>query len=183
MHRHDKNSKEGKLAGQDLAGGFSGCLLQLCGDLDYYAKWLQVPRWSTHSKPCGLCKATFKGVMSWMDNRPTAKWISGGVTTANWREHWNTSCALFRIPGVSAWSVSMDYTHCMFLGWLQYLCGSIMYMLVYTLMPDEPLANLHEIGEFIKQFQRAHPTSHIYKQRLDKLSMSHKKKGHPKLRG
>ena len=136
-----------------------------------------------HSKPCGLCKATFKGVMSWMDNRPTAKWISGGSTTANWREHWNTSCALFRIPGISAWSVSMDYMRCMFLGWLQCLCGFIMYMLVYTLMPDEPLADLHEIGEFIKQFQRARPTSHIYKQRLDKLSMSHKKKGHPKLRG
>lgn len=68
-HRYPPTSVEGRKAGTQLAQGWYGCLLQLAGDLDYYAKYLSTPRWSSHSKCCSQCRATFEGHLSWLDNR------------------------------------------------------------------------------------------------------------------
>jgi hypothetical protein len=183
MCRYSPQSPEGIKSGTDLAGGYSACLIQLCGDLDYYAKWLNFPRWSNHGKPCGLCKATFRGPYTWLDNRPRAKWIPSTLTLDNWQSHYTTTCPIFKVIGMSGLCVTMDYMHCMFLGWLQYVYGSVMYLLVFTLMNDEPLANLKVIGEFISEYQKTHPTTYKYRLRLDKLTMFVRKKGFPKLRG
>ena len=181
--RYGRFSDEGKKATTDLAGGYFGCLLQLCGDLDYNARWLGLPRWSNHAKPCALCMATFRGPLSWTDNRPSALWISSCLTIANWREYCETECEIFDLPGMSGLSVAMDYTHNMFLGWLQYLYGSVFYLLVHVILPGEALENLTAIGEFITNFQDENYTEHKYSHRLDKLSMFMKKSGYPKLRG
>ena len=77
----------------------------------------------------------------------------------------------------------MDYMHNMFLGWLQYLYGSIFHLLVFTRMGDTPLANLFEIQTWIVSFQKANNVEYKYGHRLDKLSMFQKKSGYPRLRG
>ena len=59
--RFDPNSPQGQKAGKQLAGGYIGVLLQLCGDLDYFQKWIGLPVSTTHARPCGLCRATFAG--------------------------------------------------------------------------------------------------------------------------
>ena len=40
-------------AGQPLAGGYYACLYVLRGDLDWYAKIFNFPRWNS-ANPCGL---------------------------------------------------------------------------------------------------------------------------------
>jgi hypothetical protein len=90
---------------------------------------------------------------------------------------------VFEIPGVVGTSLALDYMHNMFLGWLQYLYGSIMYMLVFVVMGGSDMENLTAIAAFIKKDQKARGTTHKYRPRLDKLSMFKKKKSYPRLRG
>ena len=162
-----------------MAGGFCGLLVQVGGDLDYLAKWLNVPRWSNHAKPCGLCPATFRGTNSWMDNRPNAGWLEAGLSC----DHWVSSCPLFNVPGVDGTNISPDYMHNMFLGWLQYLYGSIFYLLVFVLLAGSPLSKLSQVEAFIRSHQKNNDVKYKYKPRLTKLSMFLKKTGYPRLRG
>lgn len=155
----------------------------MAGDLDYYAKWLEVPRWSNHSKPCGLCKATFKGPTTWLDNRQDSPWQASCLTTANWRSHWNPKCQLYSLPGFSGLCITMDYMHCMFLGWLQFFYGSVLCILVHNCLDGSILQNLQYIDSFIKKYQRDNETRYRFRQRLLKLTMIKPKKGYPKLRG
>ena len=67
-------SKEARRAGKDLAEGYCAILLQLAGDLDYMSKWLETPRVTNHEKPCPLCRASFAGPMSYLDNRKDSPW-------------------------------------------------------------------------------------------------------------
>ncbi|CAJ1368989.1 unnamed protein product [Effrenium voratum] len=69
-----RESPEWKKAGQRLAGKYFGCLVQLCGDLDYYAKWLGVPHYGSHSAPCSQCRCTYRGALSWLDCRSNSPW-------------------------------------------------------------------------------------------------------------
>ena len=179
----DPNSPEGKKSGKQLAGGYIGVLLQLCGDLDYYSKWIGLPVSTTHAKPCGLCKATFAGPTSWMDNRPNSPWQATMLTTGTWREHWASTCALFDFPGMSALSVAMDLMHNLFLGWLQYVYGSVLYLLTHECLDQDPLTNLKTVWVFLKDTQRNLATKYKYTQRLDKLSMFTRASGFPKLKG
>ena len=181
--KYTKKSPEGRKAGLPLAGGYRACLLQLCGDLDYFQKWFGIPQSTNHSKPCCQCKATFRGKTSWLDNRPGSRWQSLLLTNHNWTQHWQSTSQLFLLPGFTCWNVALDLMHNLYLGWLQFLYGSIMFLLVFQVLPDEPLANLKQIGAFIKTFQTGDDTRQKFRPRLDKLSMFQKAKGFPKLKG
>ena len=178
-----KSSKDGRKAGQPLAGGYRACLLQLCGDLDYFQKWFGIPQSTNHLNPCCQCKATFRGNTSWLDNRPGSRWQGLLLKNHDWTEHWQSTSALFHLPGFSCWSVALDLMHNFYLGWLQFLYGSIMYLLCFQILDGDELANLHQIAMFIKRFQQGDKTKHKFRPRLDKLSMFVKQKGFPKLKG
>ena len=181
--KYPANSKEGKRGGKPLANGWRACLVQFAGDLDYYAKWFEAPRWSNHAKPCCICKTTYRGNLSWRDNRFNSAWQSSTLSPSTYRSHFSPTSALFQLPGISSLSLAMDFMHCHHLGWLQYLYGSILHLLVFFLMPGKHLVNLAEIGEFIKNYQKTNQTKHPYKMKLDKMTMFQPKKGYPKLRG
>jgi hypothetical protein len=184
MYRYPRGSPEQRKAGTWLAGGFKGILVQLCGDLDYFAKWFGIPRWGNHSRMCSICRSTYKGPMSWLDNRAMAGWVSSVVTASNWRSHWNPDCILFLLEGLSSLSIALDYMHNSYLGWLQYFYGSVLFLLVYHIIPGEPLHILtHTIAPFIKLFQKENVVSQRYRPRLNKLTMFEKKKSFPRLRG
>ena len=85
--RYPPGTKEARRSGTFLAGGFYRCLIQLSGDLDYYAAWLGVPRWSNHKKPCSQCRCSFYGPNTWLDNRPKSPWQSTHLTPETWRSH------------------------------------------------------------------------------------------------
>ncbi len=77
---------------------------------------------------------------------------------------------------MSALSIAPDYMHNHYLGWLQYLYGSIFWLLCFVVLPhEEPLENLDYIEQFIKRYQKMNPANHKYRPKLDKLSMFQKK--------
>lgn len=176
VSRYTKNSDEGKKAGQWIAGGFKGVLVQLGGDLDYLAKYLGLPRSSLHSNPCGMCKCTFHGVLSWMDNRECAAWIRSLLTVSNWKEHLKSDCILFQLAGLNALSIAFDWMHNAYLGWLQYFYGSVLFFLVYHILPHDPLTNLIDtVAPFIKEYQKSNGVLEKYRPELSKLTMFEKK--------
>ena len=87
--RFPRNSTEYERAGKQLAGGWRGCLVQLAGDLDYYSKWFGAPRWSNHQKPCSICRSTFRGRLSWRDNRYNSAWQNATLKPSNYRNHFS----------------------------------------------------------------------------------------------
>ena len=182
--KYPPSSAEGRRAGQKLANGYYGCLVQLCGDLDYYASYLDVPRWSSHAKPCSQCRCSFEGDLSWLDNRSVAQWQNSLLSPHNWKTHWESRSALFELPGMSSCSLAMDMMHCLFLGWLQYVYGSVISLLVFECYDgDDYLGNLHQVGIFIRTFQAQHKMKHRYRRRLNKLTMFQSGDKFPKLRG
>lgn len=181
--KYNRTSPEGRKAGQPLAGKYRACLLQICGDLDYLTKWLQVPNSTNHSRPCCQCKCTFSGTQTWLDCREGSPWQSSLLTTRNWRQHWSPTCALFRLPGLSCWSVAYDLMHNAFLGWYQFLYGSILHILCFELLEMDALSNLKSIGAFIKEFQKGDPSRQKFRPLLNKLSMFQRQTGFPKLKG
>ena len=170
-----RESPEWKKAGQRLAGKYFGCLVQLCGDLDYYAKWLGVPHYGSHSAPCSQCRCTYRGALSWLDCRSNSPWQRNWLSPSTWKEHWNTTCQLFQLPGVSGLSIAMDLMHCLHLGWLQYAYASVFSLIVSDCLTGTPLENLLVINKFVKDFQRQRPTKHRFRPNLNKLTMYQKK--------
>ena len=176
-------SKEARRAGKDLAEGYCAILLQLAGDLDYMSKWLETPRVTNHEKPCPLCRASFAGPMSYLDNRKDSPWQASLLMPSNYKEHWSPKGPLYTMAGFSNQCLAMDFMHTMHLGWLQHFFGSVIHLLVYYLLEGEPLDNLQFVYNYIKQHQKKNQAKHPYKMKLDKLTMFQPKKGYPKLRG
>ena len=137
-----------------------------------FSNLLVLSRCSNHALPCGLCPATHRGIMSWLENRKCAGWLAAGITCA----HWACNCTVFEIPGVDGTNIAPDYMQNMFLGWLQYLCGSIMYMLALVVTSGSHEDNLKQIAAFIIKNQNGKGTIHKYRPRLDKLSMFKKER-------
>ena len=170
-------------AGTQLAGGFKGLLVQLAGDLDYYTKWLETPRVTNHEKPCPLCRCSFTGQLSWLDNRSNSAWQKNLLMPSNYRSHWSPKGELYNMAGFSNMCLAMDFMHCMHLGWLQHIYGSLLHLLVFFILTGEHLDNLREIQSFIRLHQRRNKAKHCYRMKLDKLTRFQPKKGYPKLRG
>ena len=110
--RFPRNSSEGKKAGKPLASGWRACLVQLAGGLDYYSKRFDAPRWSNRNKPCSICKATYRGHLSWRDNRLNSGWQNASLSPRTFRSHVSPKCPLFQLPGMSSLSMAMDWMHC-----------------------------------------------------------------------
>ena len=174
-------------AGEPLADGYFACFIGLCGDLDYCAKFLGHPRWSSHSEPCGLCRATFRGHLTWLNFSENAPWEGTQWTPETWaRRPICSTCPLFEMPGFTSIAVLPDYTHNKYLGYAQYLFGSVFWLLCFVHMAAAPLQNLRTLANFIMSFQNRHRPQHgeRYPARtLRKLTMFVKKRDFPKLRG
>ena len=165
--RYAPGSPEARKAGSLLCDGFYAALVQLAGDLDYFAMWVGVPRWSSHTKLCALCRATFKGPLSWLDNREGSGWQQSLLTAANWKTHWNPDSQLFRIPGLNGLCIALDFMHNHFLGWVQYFYGSVCVLLVNDILEGTPLQNLQWISHFLKDFQKRKKSRYVFKPRWD----------------
>ena len=90
---------------------------------------------------------------------------------------------LFQKELRSVLMVHFDLMHCRYLDYLQQLYGSVFWVLCEEMMHASPLANLHELWNFLKSHQTKHKVHSPYSQRLNKVSMYRKKKDYPKLRG
>ena len=141
-------------------------------------------RRSTSKEPCGLCRCTLHGSTSFWDFRKDAPWTRTLWTPRTWRA-WDrrTRCVLLNSRLLGGLFVHYDVMHSKWLGWAQYLYGSIFWMLCYEQMLQSPLENLVRLGGFIRGWQSRNPCNNKYSQSLNKVNMFVKQKDYPKLRG
>ena len=183
-HLFPSSSWRGKLAGQDLAAGFTGYLFSVIGDMDYFSSILQLPHFSWAKGPCALCKCTLGGVTTWTDFRKTAAWLGTRWSKADWFNFEARSMnPLFNeLPGQSCHTVSLDLMHCKYLGHDMYFFGSVLTLLCQYLLPGSEEQNLKRCWDFLKRFYKEHSIPSPYRY-LTKISMFIRKKKFPKLRG
>ncbi|CAE7463162.1 unnamed protein product, partial [Symbiodinium sp. CCMP2592] len=179
-----EGSVPARKAGDWLANGFCGVLVCLQGDLEFFAKSLSLPRWSSNENCCPLCPATGSGAaMNWRNFRETAPWVGLCWRPASWRAFPERSkCPLFDIPAVSGATVAVDYMHSKYLGSDMYVYGGLFYYMCFYLMTDTPQANLLTIWSELQELYRLLGVKHRYAY-FNRLTMFVRKSGPPKLRG
>lgn len=190
-HRDHRNvpyargSPEYAKAGKHIAGGWHCLLFAVCGDLDYQNKFLQMPHWASAGRPCGFCRCTRDGASSWKDFKPSAAWRSTVLSTNEWQlEHGQNTCPLFKLQNVTGLHVQPDLMHVKYLGYIQYFMGSVLYLLCYIIMPQDPLSNLKQIGLMVNRIQRQLDlSSKLPVSYFSKLSLFKRKTGFPKIKG
>lgn len=177
-------SKEYRKANSQLAGGFYCTLVGLCGDLDYFAKFLSMPHWGSHN-PCGWCGCTKLGPRTWKDSRETAPWRATIHTTSTWLENPERSqCPIFHCKNTTGLTVQPDLMHVKYLGYQQFFLGSCLWLLCHEILPGSPVQNIRSIGLFVFRYQqRERVSSKFPLGAFQKLSIFTRKKGFPKLRG
>ena len=180
--RWPNGSRNARLAGKPLAGGYRGCLWSLIGDLDYLVSILKLPNFNS-ARPCSLCRCSLAGTNSWSDFSKSAPWRKQLWTLATWKAWEGRSpCPLFKLSFCSALTVHLDYMHCKYLGVDQYTYASVLALLCCQVMNGTPQENLNSCWNTIKSFYRAHGTRIQYRY-LNKLTMFLRQNGTPKLRG
>lgn len=146
-------SQAHRLANTPLAGGYFGALVTIKGDLDYYAKVLRLP-WYTSLKPCALCAAD-SAEMPWSDIRPGALWRSRCWRRTEWEAAFPDAHPLLVGPfGFGIESVCADLMHVKHMGTDAWFFGSVLHVLVYTLLPGSPEDNLQTVWDFIRRDQK-----------------------------
>lgn len=126
--RYAPGSIEHSKGGSALAGGWSGLLFAIQGDMDYFSNILKLPRWQTKKNCCILCKAGADGTNSWKNFSREAPWVSTCWTPASWHlfEEKSLSPIFHGVPGSSALLCALDFMHNKYLGSDQYIMGSTM---------------------------------------------------------
>jgi hypothetical protein len=130
------NSTEGLRAMTPLAGGYFGVLWVIRGDLDWYNKTLRLNHYGSNH-PCCLCPANcVEGdPMSWTDFRVgRAEWMDQVWEDTEWLTLQSNPHELFSLPGVGISTVHVDWLHTKHLGVDCYVYGSVLHMLVYSIL-------------------------------------------------
>lgn len=156
----EAGSAEAALAGTQLAGGYYGVVFLLKGDWEHFSKTFGYPRHNSNA-PCWLCRCE-KGEQSdqrdWPTNfSRTARWKSALVSPAEWRaENAATMHQLFReFAFLSNANIEVDELHCIHLGTSTYFLGSVLYKLVFEMLPGTPLANMEIVwSEICQEYAR-----------------------------
>ena len=90
--------------------------------------------------------------------------------------------ALFRLPGVSIWTVQCDYMHTKYLGTDQYFFGSVLRVMVYLLLPGSPDDNLGVVWRAIEIYYTQNDTPCRYSC-ITLRMFAFADTGYPKLKG
>lgn len=151
-------SAEEELAGTDLAGGLRCVLYILKGDLEYFANHYHLRHYNAENM-CDFCPAhrnTADPGLLFNNLSSTSRWQSLLFTGPQWLRLRDQQAPhpVFLNIGINQFSVEPDELHIIYLGTLQYLLGSILHVLVYTIMPNSPEHNLNVVwGEINKSYK------------------------------
>ena len=169
-------------SGLPLAEGYFACLWSLIGDLDYMCSILQLPDYASKKGPCAICKCTGGDApSSWKDCRKNAGWVNLFWKKSDWQA-WDgkSTCKLFsHTVGLSNLNVCYDWMHCKHLGTDATQFGSILYLLIFVLLPEEPVVNLKAVWKSMQVWYKEHKTESRYFA-FSKITMfyNQKKKNH-----
>eukprot|EP00959_Pyramimonas_sp_CCMP1952_P459246 9477932-Pyramimonas_sp.AAC.1 len=128
-------------AGQLLAGGYRACLWLLKGDLKYWSEDLDLPSHSSDI-PCALCPAN-ASTLPWWDLFRGAGWTNRIHSVADFEARFPTRHPIFTL--VTHYALSVDIMHVKHMGVDQYFVGSVMYVLIFLVMPGRPEKNMEII--------------------------------------
>ena len=134
---------------QPLAGGYFGVLYVIRGDLEWYAKYFDFPRWNSRC-PCAFCPATQRAEseLYWRHSDPaSASFASSLRTTPEWCTN----------PLLQDWSASFlvlwpDYMHCKHLGTDLYFYSSVMILIMVTFLEGDLADRVEALRDEIKAF-------------------------------
>lgn len=142
-------TRDHRLAGQAIAGGFVGVVWCVEGDLDYFAKNLFLNHWSSAHPCCWcLCNKVEGDGMCWSEFRDgLAAWQSECWTNAEWREAHTDKHPLLSLPGVGIENCFPDHMHVKHGGCDKFNYAGTIYILCFEVMPDDPASNLDIIWE------------------------------------
>lgn len=124
-------------AGSKLADGFRAVIFVVRGDLDYYSKNLRL-RHHASNRPCSWCPCnSISGdPMHWAEfRRDVRQWSSEVWTGPEWIDSHPSRHMLFSILDLTVCHVYVDWMHTKHLGCDAFLYGSILWLLVYKLLP------------------------------------------------
>lgn len=182
--RFPPDSWRAKVAGQDLAHGWTGYLFSVIGDLDYFAAILKLPHFSRAGGPCPICRCTLGGNLTWTNMQKTADWIG----TLWKKDEWflwddRSKNPLFnQLPGQSCHTVALDLMHTKYLGHDMYVHGSVLALLCQSVLQGTEIENLRVCWDFLKRYYKQHGIPSPYRY-LNKISMFVRQGRFPKLRG
>ena len=152
---HDADGKplrDGR-AGTWLAGGFYAVPWYWLGDLEHWAKVYKLPHFSSN-KPCVCCPADCNDAsLPWTDFRENAAaWMTRIWTPAAWLAAFPVHHIIFDLPFVSILNIAVDWMHVKLLGTDMYLFGSVLWILVYMLLPNSPEENMDAVETLLLQY-------------------------------
>ena len=168
-------SKNARKAIQPLAGGWRALLVQTAGGINYFPKWWETPRATSH-QPCILRRCKFQGHLSSLDNRQSHHGNKLQCCQLLSTSGGTLKMLFFRclVVETSAWS----WIGCTAITWggSNTFFGSVLHLLVFYLLPQDHLENLWQVGKYIKTHQRQNKSKYRYRMRRDKPTMFQPKK-------
>ena len=156
-------------AGKVLAGGYSGVLWSVKGDLEYYSSAMDLPN-PNSLEPCVLCKANSTNA-PWTDAKPSAKWLKTIWGNAAWRRSKWAKNAVLCLPEVGVLSIAADVMHVKHLGTDQWFCGSILSYICGGTDNEKTKEKLEELWEKIQKVYKEQKT-HTHTQKIRHLPMT-----------
>ena len=158
----DTRPSERSLANQPLAGGYFGVLYALKGDADYFAKSLKLHHYNSNAL-CDLCPATRRiADRSLLYNNFDRDAVGQRslYDAQTWRAlydgkflHW-----LFNLTGVNNLMLEPDELHVMHLGVTQYLLGSVLHILVFSVVEGQPDRAMEAVWKMVcRYYKDEHP--------------------------
>lgn len=153
------NSSEATLANKKvlLADGYQAILYSIKGDLDFYAKTLHLRHYNADHM-CDLCPASRSGHRTYAYNNfsEDAVWKKQLHTTTEWQAIYNGQAPhpIFELPGVTHFCIEPDELHVLYLGTVQYLLGSVLFLLTFVIMPESPEENMSALWKKIVDYYK-----------------------------
>ena len=155
-------SVEGQRAGHHLASGYFLIIWSIKSDMEHLTRFFGLPHYASNM-PCPWCPcqagkhADFEMLFSNFTN--IAAWMSLLYSHVQWHTQNPDPHYIFQIMYLSALNVEPDELHTMHLGTSAYFLGSILWILIYEILPDTPARNMitiwKEITDNYKQLRTA----------------------------
>lgn len=129
-------------AGKPLAGAvgsfFVAVVWLVTGDLEHFNKELKLPNSSRNDHPCCFCPGNASVLLNAYEFREgKSGWLSRIYTKIDWATNQFNVHVLFRSPvlGVTVLNIAADWMHNKNLGTDGYFYGSVLFLLVFDVLP------------------------------------------------
>lgn len=173
---------------EPLAGGFFFPVWGLQQDLDWSLKCYKMRSYNSN-EPCDFCPCSKtspdpKMIPTYFGKDAT--WMTLQYTPKQWRRQNPDMMELFKVFAfLSSLNLEPDEMHILYLGVYQYHCGSILWLLVYRLMPNTAAENMRALWtDILEEYQSGSPCKQFTSLVLGSFTRADRpRKDYPRLKG